>query len=156
MFFSRRAGGTLAHHRRPFNRGCRGLGYHKSGTNEPYKKYNTRPRRFSLFFSVFFFCFVSITDQRGTRQQRPASYASLPLCSASASSARGTLGLKVTASSRAGLDLSADSLIIVANRVSVQFQLVLEVPPFIVVAARFPLARQCLWETSKFANFSRI
>lgn len=101
------------------------------------------------------FFFVSITDQRGTRQQRPASYASLPLCSASASSACGTLGLKVTASSRAGLDLSADSLIIVANRVSAQFQLVLEVSPFIVAAACSPLARQCSGETarSKFAIF---
>ena len=43
---------------------CRGLGYHKSGTNEPYKKYNTRPRLFCsfflffhIFFSLFFLCF---------------------------------------------------------------------------------------------------
>lgn len=64
---------------------CRGLGYHKSGTNEPYKKYNTRPRlfvpffftffslffvffyTFFLFFFVFFFSFCFITDQRAAR-----------------------------------------------------------------------------------------
>lgn len=63
---------------------CRGLGYHKSGTNEPYKKYNTRPRLFVPFFShffsffcvflyvffiffCFFFSFCFITDQRAAR-----------------------------------------------------------------------------------------